>query len=313
VFRPARVPRRGALVLGVVAALALPGTARPAMGDPETAALQVALRERSLYAGDVDGIYGPATSAAVALLQRQAGLPVTGSSGPPARALLGGAGQPTLGSRLLTLGLVGWDVAELQFLLAWHGFPSGPLDGIFGLSTQAALLRFQEWVGLEADGIAGPAVLAALEAPPPTARVMLAWPLALPVGDRFGPRGGRFHAGVDIPAPAGTPVTAAAGGRVVYAGWREGGWGNEVTIASGDGLRQIYAHLAEVDVLLNATVRAGDPIGLVGATGDATGPHLHFELRLRGAAVDPLASLPPSPGLPAPPAPAATTSARDND
>jgi murein DD-endopeptidase MepM/ murein hydrolase activator NlpD len=110
------------------------------------------------------------------------------------------------------------------------------------------------------------------------------------VDDGFGPRGDRFHAGVDLPAPMGTPVEAAASGRVVWAGVRAG-WGLVVTLAHTHGVRTMYAHLSRDSVQLGQHVAAGTTIGLVGATGDATGPHLHFEVRLRGAAVDPLPSL----------------------
>ena len=107
----------------------------------------------------------------------------------------------------------------------------------------------------------------------------------------FGPRGYGFHAGVDLVAPAGAPVAAAAPGRVVWAGYRAGGWGLLVTIAHRDGVRTMYAHLSRVGVRLGERVAAGARVGRVGATGDATGPHLHFEVRLRGAAVDPLPAL----------------------
>jgi murein DD-endopeptidase MepM/ murein hydrolase activator NlpD len=116
------------------------------------------------------------------------------------------------------------------------------------------------------------------------------------MGDPFGPRADRFHSGIDIPAATGTPVRAAGNGEVVYAGWRDGGWGNEITIAHGHAVHAMYAHLSTVSVAVGQHVRAGDIIGLVGATGDATGPHLHFELRLRGAAIDPLTALPPPVG-----------------
>ena len=78
---------------------------------------------------------------------------------------------------------------------------------------------------------------------------------------------------------------------VVWAGFRPGGWGLLVTIAHRDGVRSMYAHLSRVDVRLGEAVATGQQVGLVGATGDATGPHLHFELRVRGAAVDPLTAL----------------------
>jgi murein DD-endopeptidase MepM/ murein hydrolase activator NlpD len=77
---------------------------------------------------------------------------------------------------------------------------------------------------------------------------------------------------------------------VAYARRRDG-WGLLVTIAHRDGVRTMYAHLSRIDVRLGERVRAGERVGRVGATGDATGPHLHFEVRVRGAAVDPLSAL----------------------
>ena len=143
------------------------------------------------------------------------------------------------------------------------------------------------------DGIAGPATLGALTADPPAVPLPLAWPLTQPIlGDRFGSRGDRFHSGLDLPAPAGTPVYAARAGQVAYAGWRAGGWGFLVTIGHGSGERTMYAHLSRIDVRIGVWVAQGVRVGAVGATGHATGPHLHFEVRVRGAAVDPLRALP---------------------
>lgn len=262
-----------------------------AAGSSAVAALQVALRAKGVYAGTVDGVPGEATAEAVRKLQQRAGLTVDGIAGPATRAALGRRGRPALGSRPLAVRNVGWDVAQLQFMLAWHGFPSGPLDGVFGPRTEGALRRFQKWAALEVDGTLGPATLAALRAAPPASPIALSWPLNFPVTDEFGPRGARFHTGIDFPVPSGTPVAAAGAGRVTYAGWLEGGWGNVVTIAHGSGVRTMYVHLSSVDVKLGQRVAAGATVGLVGATGQATGPHLHFEVRLRGAAVDPRTAL----------------------
>jgi len=137
----------------------------------------------------------------------------------------------------------------------------------------------------------GPATIRALSHARSVSPIRLAWPLQAPLGDRFGPRGGRFHAGVDLPAPSGQGVAAAGPGRVTWAGWRDGGWGNLVVIAHRGSVRSMYAHLSRIDVRVGERVGAGFQVGLVGATGDATGPHLHFELRLRGAAIDPLTAL----------------------
>jgi murein DD-endopeptidase MepM/ murein hydrolase activator NlpD len=281
-------------LLGICSlAVALAAAAPPAVaaGSSAVAALQVGLRANGFYAGTVDGVLGPATSEAVRALQERHGLPVDGVAGPATRAVLGPHGRPALGTRLLESGNVGWDVAQLQFLLAWHGFPSGPIDGRLGPRTQAALLRFQRWAWLAPDASVGPATLTALKLPPAACPIALAWPVEVLPGDPFGPRGNRFHTGIDLPAPKGTPVAAAAAGQVTYAGWLDGGWGFVVTVAHWSGVRTMYAHLSRVDVKLGASIAPGARVGLVGATGDADGPHLHFEVRLRGAAVDPQTAL----------------------
>ena len=268
-----------ALVLGT----ALSGTAAAAtMGDPDVAALQVGLSRKALYAGPIDGLLGPKTAVAVRRLERDG-------------ASLGRFARVDLGARLLCPGSVGWDVAALQFLLAWHGFPSGPFDGHFGDRTGRAVLAFQGWAGVPTTGQVGPLTLAALRGPLPRTPIALVWPLALPAGDLFGPRGDGFHPGIDIPADTGTPVAAAGTGVVVSAGFAPDGYGKRVVIDHGDGVTTISAHLSRVDVSTGQDVAAGDVVGLVGATGEATGPHLHFEVRLRGAAVDPLSALPEKP------------------
>lgn len=283
-------PRALVVVLTTLFSLATAGPAAAA-GDDAVAALQVGLRAKGVYAGTIDGVLGPETTEAVRKLQRKAGLEVDGIAGGNTRKALGKHGRPALGKRMLTGRVVGWDVAQLQFLLAWHGFPSGPLDGRFGPRTEAAVRRFQEWAGLVPDGAAGPATLIALRTAPPSSPVALGRPLDVAYTDVFGPRGNRFHTGLDFPAPRGTPVAAAGAGQVTYAGFLKGGWGNVVTIAHGSGVRTMYAHLSRVDVKVGAQVAPGAQLGAVGATGQATGPHLHFEVRLRGASIDPLPAL----------------------
>jgi murein DD-endopeptidase MepM/ murein hydrolase activator NlpD len=261
-------------------------------GDPEIAALQVGLRQKGFYVGTVDGVLGPRTVAGVRQLQRHAGLAVDGVPGLRTKRALGRySRRAPLGGRPLARGDRGWDVAALQFALAWHGFPSGHLDGRFGASTEKAVRKFQRWVGLGVDGRAGSRVFGALKAPLPRCPIALSFPVAGPYTDGFGPRGNRFHSGIDYPARTGTAVMAAAAGRVTYAGFAAGGWGKLVVISHSSGTHTLYAHLSRVGVRVGHYVGAGRQIGRVGATGLATGPHLHFEVQVRGAAVDPLGGL----------------------
>lgn len=99
--------------------------------------------------------------------------------------------------------------------------------------------------------------------------------------------GNNFHGGIDLAAPIGTPVRAARSGRVERAGWW-GSYGNVVVLNHGDGSETRYAHLSAVLVAPGDSVRQGDVVGTVGSTGASTGPHLHFEVRFAGVAVDPL-------------------------
>ena len=272
------------------AVLVLPAAAAAA-GSADVAALQVALRAKGAYAGTVDGVPGPSTTNAVVRFQKRVGLAVDGVAGPRTRRALGRLGAPLLGSRTLRLNSVGGDVAALQFALAWQGAPSGPFDGRFGPRLQAALRRFQEARGLLADGVAGPTTFTALRSAPAALAAQLAWPTQGWVSSPFGPRGNWFHAGLDIAAAAGASVVAAAPGRVTFACFHAGGYGNLVVVAHGNGLRTLYGHLSSISATVGLRVGAGAALGLVGSTGHATGPHLHFEARLRGLAHDPLPAL----------------------
>jgi murein DD-endopeptidase MepM/ murein hydrolase activator NlpD len=290
-MRPAVRLATCALVFVLASSILADGLSAAAARSSDVAALQVGLRASGLYAGPIDGVAGPVTKRAVRALQRRAGVAVDGIAGPATRAALGQLGSPQLGSRVPAPGDVGWDVARAQFLLAWRGFPSGTFDGAFGPHTQAAVRRFQRSLGLAASGRLDARTLSALRSPPPRSPIALAWPLRRPAADGFGPRGARFHAGVDIPAPAGEPVAAAGAGRVAYAGRRAGGWGLLVSVAHGQGVRSLYAHLSRVTVKVGDRVAMGTQVGLVGSSGNARAPHLHFEVRVRGAAVDPLTAL----------------------
>ena len=148
-----------AAAVAVSAALLVgPATA----SDPHVAGLQVALKQRGLYHGRVDGVAGPLTHRAVLDFQRRARIAVDGVAGPQTRRALGRLGRPPLGKRLIVHGALGWDVSVLQFLLRRQGYDPGPLDGEMGGRTTAALRAFQRSKGLTADAVVGPATLSAL-------------------------------------------------------------------------------------------------------------------------------------------------------
>ena len=155
------------LRLATIAVVAVAATAAPvalaAPGpDPEIAALQVSLRSKGMYFGKIDGVAGPMTAKGLRAFQRAAGLPVTGELGPRTRARLGALGRPLVARRVLVQGTYGWDVSSLQFLLARAGhLRLLDVDGHFGATTKAGLVRFQRTRRLAADGIAGPATLTA--------------------------------------------------------------------------------------------------------------------------------------------------------
>lgn len=125
-------------------------------------------------------------------------------------------------------------------------------------------------------------------------RASITWPVSGPLLDAFGPRGPGWHSGIDVDAPEGAPVSAAAPGFVVRSGWDEG-YGNRVVVAHGRGLETVYAHLAEISVDPGVFVSEWSQLGTVGCTGTCDGAHLHFEVRINGEASDPLLWLPPHP------------------
>lgn len=118
------------------------------------------------------------------------------------------------------------------------------------------------------------------------------WPAAgyvsSPYGLRFG--GTEFHQGIDIAAEMGTPIVATADGVVTAAGWN-GGYGNMVDIDHGSGIVTRYGHASAVAVSVGQQVRRGEVIAYVGSTGRSTGPHVHYEVRVNGAPVNPAAYL----------------------
>jgi murein DD-endopeptidase MepM/ murein hydrolase activator NlpD len=197
---------------------------------------------------------------------------------------------------VISSGAVGWDVAALQFLLWRRGYSPGGIDLVFGPATQAAVELYQRDAGLVVDGLAGPATIDGLRGgsrfrrvAAPTAPVRFYRPVPGPMGDGFGaPReGGRLHAGIDFAAAHGTLVAAGGVGTTIFAGHNREGYGNLVVIQHRLGYTSWYAHLSQVTSWVGERVSGGTRIGYVGATGYATGPHLHFEVRYRNVPIDP--------------------------
>ena len=116
------------------------------------------------------------------------------------------------------------------------------------------------------------------------------WPVNGPIVSPFGMRWGRLHAGVDIAVPAGTPIRAAKSGRVILLGWT-GGYGNYTCVGHGGGVSTCYAHQSRYGTSMGASVSQGQVIGYVGCTGHCFGDHLHFEVRVGGAPVNPMGYL----------------------
>jgi murein DD-endopeptidase MepM/ murein hydrolase activator NlpD len=121
------------------------------------------------------------------------------------------------------------------------------------------------------------------------------WPVEGVLTSKFGIRGGRRHDGIDIGAPEGTEIRAAADGTVLYSGDQQTGYGNLIIISHAKEMITVYAHNQENLVKENDVVKRGQVIGKVGRTGRATGPHLHFEIRKRTKPRNPLFFLPKFP------------------
>jgi murein DD-endopeptidase MepM/ murein hydrolase activator NlpD len=133
---------------------------------------------------------------------------------------------------------------------------------------------------------------------PPEVRVgQLSWPASGPITSAFGMRVNpvthvfREHKGIDIGVATGTTVAAAAEGRVIVAGWDDGGCGNMIVIDHGTHLATQYCHLSQIFVGVGQDVQRGQAIAASGSTGNSTGPHLHFGVRVDGRAVDPMSYL----------------------
>ncbi len=129
------------------------------------------------------------------------------------------------------------------------------------------------------------------EKPTTAATGTFRWPTSGTISSKFGTRWGRAHTGIDIAAPYGTSIVASDGGTVTYAGYK-GSYGNLVIIDHGNGYQTYYGHCSSILVSVGTKVAKGQTIAKVGATGNATGNHCHFEIRVNGTAVNPLNYLP---------------------
>jgi murein DD-endopeptidase MepM/ murein hydrolase activator NlpD len=125
----------------------------------------------------------------------------------------------------------------------------------------------------------------------------LGWPVRGVLYARFGRKGSEPHDGIDLAAPAGTPVKTAAAGKVLFAGDQKG-YGLIAIVEHPDGLITLYAHNRDLRVKAGQNVREGQVIATVGDSGATSGPHLHFEVRKNGKPVDPLEHLGPVPAAP---------------
>jgi murein DD-endopeptidase MepM/ murein hydrolase activator NlpD len=199
-------------------------------------------------------------------------------------------------------------IAQIQ--TAQNGLQNQPPDVTAALATlleaqtQDLIRQTYQQAWTQAHIGAGLAMVThVLPAGQPIAGLTLSWPMAgARVTQPFGPSDlllepplgpyAHFHTGVDIAAPFGTTVMAAADGVVVAVGHTRIGYGNYVVIAHGGGIMTLYGHLLETNVDVGNTVVRGQRIGLEGSTGWSTGPHVHFELRVDDAVVDPMPYLP---------------------
>ena len=291
-----RSPMQIRLTVALLAAAVVAAVASPhALGgaSPSTGALQIALRAQGLYAGPLDGIAGPGTVRALRSFQQRAGLPPSGRLDRRTRLAMPRLGRPLAGKRVVGMrSTAGWDVSVLEFGLARLGFDPGRIDGRFTTDTRGAVQRFQRYARLPADGMVGKATFRALRRiGAPSTRQPLAWPLHRPVVRKFGLAGMHLFPGIYMSAPYGTPLAAAGDGVITWAGWKPGGLGLLVAIRHAGGVESLYGHLSRVDVRVGQRVVRGALVGLVGWTGKASRPHLYLEVRVRGAAVDPLTVL----------------------
>ena len=233
-----------------------------------------------------DGIFGPQTDAAVRKYQLSTGLDVDG-----------------------IVGLATWSALFEQAGASGASVGGSNVPAEVKQEVERRLEQAGADLAVRGDTGAGTQVGAELNAAPPPATtpttqpdttvpttdapasgscnsVTISNPVRGTVSSDFGPRGGRNHDGIDMAAPAGTPVRAAACGTVSLAG-QQSGYGNIVCVTHTSQFSTCYAHLSRFGVSNGARVQQGQVIGYVGCTGSCTGPNLHFETRVNGNAQDP--------------------------
>lgn len=283
--------RRGAIALaaGVAGAALVALTAATALPSHKPAPAPPPLQPQ------VQAIPAAAPAPSTATESDPAVRRFTGRVGPDLSAALLGAGVPAAQGReyvailARAIPLAGGLSVDDRYDLVVERLP----DGSFGRLLYAGLDRVAradvellKWtdgksvIWVNADGVGGEQ----------SGRIGLPLHgrLTSGFGARFHPILGyrRFHDGLDLAAPAGTPIAAAADGKVVSAGWR-GGYGEQVEIAHSGGLETRYGHMSRIAARIGQVVRKGEVIGWVGSTGLSTGPHVHFEVMKGGRPVNP--------------------------
>jgi peptidoglycan hydrolase-like protein with peptidoglycan-binding domain len=259
--------------------------------------------------GGADGIFGPATAGALKEFQGSQGLEASGIADAATVAALQNPKAPVQPAAdaggYAAYGEKGGRVLSLQGALVKAGIAvRGGVDGDFGGGTSAAVMEFQRQQGLSVTGRVSDATAAALglerapepPAPDPSSISLEVFPVqgSCYYGDSYGyPRGGgRVHLGVDIIAPAGNLLYAAADGKItkVYHDYPGSLSGNGVRLTMADGTYFFYAHMSAIGdgIELGVPVRAGQVVGYVGTTGSSGTNHLHFEVHPKGgSAINP--------------------------